>query len=125
MLVRQIASTSVAKSLYSSELRPGPTVQTDKDFLDFVESTYLPVLHPIGTAPMLPRSFGGVVDSNLSVYGVQGVRVVGKLFYYNRVTIYRALRCIDQCIFCMFSGRCFYHPNPTFGSSLFYCVWDS
>ena len=88
MLVRQIASTSVAKSLYSAELRPGPTVQTDKDFLGFVENTYLPVLHPIGTAPMLPRSFGGVVDSNLSVYGVQGVRVVGKLFYYNRVKMY-------------------------------------
>ena len=80
MLVRQIASTLAAKSLYSAELLPGPTVQTDNDFLSFVESNYLPVLHPIGTAPMLPRSFGGVVDSNLSVYGVQGVRVVGKLF---------------------------------------------
>ena len=80
MLVRQIASTSAAKSLYSAELLPGPTVQTSNDFLSFVESNYLPVLHPIGTAPMLPRSFGGVVDSNLSVYGVQGVRVVGKLF---------------------------------------------
>ena len=55
-------------------------MQTDNDFLGFVESTYVPVFHPIGSAPMLPRSFGGVVDSNLSVYGVQGVRVVGKLF---------------------------------------------
>ena len=79
-LVRQIASTSGAKSLYSAELLPGPTVQTDNDFLGFVESTYVPVFHPIGSAPMLPRSFGGVVDSNLRVYGVQGVRVVGKLF---------------------------------------------
>ena len=85
MLVRQIASTPAAKSLYSSELLPGPTVQTDNDFRTFVESNYVPVFHPIGTAAMLPRSFGGVVDSNLRVYGVQGVRVVGKLFY-NRVT---------------------------------------
>ena len=51
-------------------------MQTDSDFRTFVESNYLPVFHPIGTAAMLPRSFGGVVDSNLRVYGVQGVRVV-------------------------------------------------
>jgi len=76
MLVRQIASIPAAKSLYSAELLPGPTVQTDNDFRTFVENNYSPVFHPIGTAAMLPRSLGGVVDSNLSVYGVQGVRVV-------------------------------------------------
>ena len=79
-LVRQIASMPVAKSLYSAELLPGSTVQTDNDFRNFVESNYSAVLHPIGTASMLPKSLGGVVDSNLRVYGVQGVRVVGKLF---------------------------------------------
>ena len=75
-LLREIASTPAAKSLYSAELSPGLTVQTDSDFRTFVESNYAPVFHPIGTAAMLPRSFGGVVDSNLRVYGVQGVRVV-------------------------------------------------
>ena len=88
MLVRQIASESqpAAKSLYSAELLPGPTVQTDNDFLTFVENNYAPVFHPIGTAAMLPKSLGGVVDSNLRVYGVQGVRVAGKHFYNYRVT---------------------------------------
>ena len=85
MLVRQIASMPAAKSLYSTELLPGSTVQTDDDFLTFVENNYAPVFHPIGTTAMLPKSLGGVVDSKLRVYGVQGVRVVGKLFY-NRVT---------------------------------------
>ena len=80
MLVRQIASIPTAKSLYSAELLPGSTVQTDDDFRTFVASNYTPVLHPIGTAAMLPKSLGGVVDPNLRVYGVQGVRVVGKLF---------------------------------------------
>ena len=98
MLVRQIASTPAAKSLYSAELLPGPTVQTDNDFLTFVENNYAPVFHPIGTAAMLPESLGGVVDSNLRVYGVQGVRVVGKLFYI-RVTTVLALRCIIYCVF--------------------------
>ena len=56
-------------------------MQTNNDFLSYVENNYRPVFHPIGTAAMLPRSLGGVVDSNLKVYGTQGVRVVGKLFY--------------------------------------------
>lgn len=95
MLVRKIASTPAAKSLYSVELQPGSTVQTDDDFRTFVESNYMPVFHPIGTAAMLPRSMGGVVDPNLKVYGVQGVRVVGKLFY-NLVTT-MALALIYVC----------------------------
>lgn len=102
MLVRRIASVPAAKSLYSAELIPGPTVQTDNDFLAFVENTYVPVFHPIGTAAMLPKSLGGVVDSNLRVYGVQGVRVAGKLFY-NRVTTVLALRYIDHCVFSLCS----------------------
>lgn len=76
MLVRQIASTQAVKSLYSTELLPGSTIQTEDDFRSFVESTYTGVFHPLGTAAMLPRSLGGVVDSNLRVYGVEGVRVV-------------------------------------------------
>jgi choline dehydrogenase-like flavoprotein len=32
--------------------------------------------HPVGTAVMLPREKGGVVDSDLKVYGVKGLRVV-------------------------------------------------
>ena len=94
MLVRQIASVPAAKALYSAELLPGPIVQTDNDFLTFVENNYVPVFHPIGTASMLPQSLGGVVDPNLRVYGVQGVRVVGKLFFNRVSTTVLALRCI-------------------------------
>ncbi|KAL8804198.1 MAG: hypothetical protein Q9200_005922, partial [Gallowayella weberi] len=32
--------------------------------------------HPVGTCAMLPRKYGGVVDSGLKVYGVQGLSVV-------------------------------------------------
>lgn len=46
MLVRQITSLPAVKSLFSAELLPGPTVQTDNDFRTFVESNYVPVLLP-------------------------------------------------------------------------------
>ena len=123
MLVRQIASLPAVKSLYSAELLPGPTVQTDNDFLTFVENNYLPVFHPIGTAAMLPESLGGVVDSNLRVYGVEGVRVVGKLFY-NRVLLLPCWHSEMYWPLYFLHGRCFYHSIPTFGSSFFYGVWD-
>lgn len=32
--------------------------------------------HHAGTASMLPRELGGVVDSKLRVYGVEGLRIV-------------------------------------------------
>ena len=32
--------------------------------------------HPAGTAAMAPREYGGVVDSDLKVYGTTNLRVV-------------------------------------------------
>ena len=32
--------------------------------------------HPVGTCAMMPRGRGGVVASDLKVYGIQGLRVV-------------------------------------------------
>ena len=120
MLLRQIASTPAAKSIYSAEVAPGPTVQTDNDFRTFVESNYRASVHLIGTAAMLPKSLGGVVDSKLRVYGVQGVRVVGKLFYASGPS-----DVVTICVLYVLCGRCFDHSTPNFGSSFFYCVWDS
>lgn len=39
---------------------------------DNIETTW----HSLGTAKMAPREDGGVVDKNLSVYGVKGLKVV-------------------------------------------------
>lgn len=35
-----------------------------------------PNQHLVGTASMLPKELGGVVDTNLVVYGTENVRVV-------------------------------------------------
>ena len=35
-----------------------------------------PLFHPVGTASMVPREDGGVVDASLRVYGTRNLRVV-------------------------------------------------
>ncbi|KAK7954670.1 hypothetical protein PG988_015364 [Apiospora saccharicola] len=59
------------------ELMPGPDVTSDEDLADFIRRSVSPSeYHPSGTAAMLPRELGGVVDEELKVYGVRGLRVI-------------------------------------------------
>lgn len=65
------------KSLDPVELAPGSDVTAAEDIEAWLRSVMVPSsFHPIGTAAMLPRSLGGVVDQNLLVYGVEGLSVV-------------------------------------------------
>ncbi|KAL9111876.1 MAG: hypothetical protein Q9227_003726 [Pyrenula ochraceoflavens] len=50
--------------------------QTDQSVRKLTEPTAGPNYHPLATMSMLPRELGGVVDSNLTVYGTSNVRVV-------------------------------------------------
>jgi choline dehydrogenase len=60
-----------------TEISPGRNVQTDAQFAEWLERTLSPTeYHPSGTCAMLPRELGGVVDEELKVYGVEGLRVV-------------------------------------------------
>ena len=47
----------------------------EEEFGKFVREYCLPIYHPIGTASMLPKEDGGVVDSQLRVYGTSNLRV--------------------------------------------------
>ncbi|KAJ7698127.1 alcohol oxidase [Mycena rosella] len=51
-------------------------VKTDAQWDTYVRTHTQSVNHPIGTSAMVPLSMGGVVDSNLKVYGLQNVRVI-------------------------------------------------
>ncbi|KAF9461114.1 alcohol oxidase [Collybia nuda] len=42
----------------------------------YIKDRCSPIWHPVGTASMLPREQGGVVDSKLKVYGTTNLRVV-------------------------------------------------
>ncbi|KAJ4246867.1 hypothetical protein NW762_013419 [Fusarium torreyae] len=73
---RKVAETEPLRSFWEAETEPGPDVTTDKEFRDFAVKTVNSFYHPIGTCAMLPKKDGGVVDSNLKVYGAKNLRVV-------------------------------------------------
>ena len=76
--VREFMAADSLASLNITETVPGIQYQTDEELEALLRSSlYGPSFaHPAGTAAMLPRELGGVVGSDLRVYGVQGVWVV-------------------------------------------------
>jgi choline dehydrogenase-like flavoprotein len=76
-LIRRLIETDEMKAIGLSELVPGPLVlDIGNAFEVYVRTALLTAWHPAGTAAMLPRALGGVVDPNLKVYGVSNLRVV-------------------------------------------------
>ncbi|GAA5938083.1 hypothetical protein JCM1841_003805 [Sporobolomyces salmonicolor] len=74
--LRELAQTPALSKYIDSEAEPGPSVQTEADFENWVESVVRTEYHPVGTCAMNPRSDNGVVDTNLLVYGTSNLRVV-------------------------------------------------
>lgn len=54
----------------------GRRVSTLEEARETARARYTPHYHICGSAAMMPREDGGVVDSELRVYGVEGLRVV-------------------------------------------------
>lgn len=76
--VRDFMSAESLSSLQPVELVPGADIQTDEELEATMRaSLYFPSFaHPVGTAAMMPRELGGVVDTDLRVYGTEGLLVV-------------------------------------------------
>ena len=53
-----------------------PQNATDEEWGAYVKGSFTANSHPLGTAAMMSRDLGGVVDSKLRVYGTRNVRVV-------------------------------------------------
>ncbi|KAF7558168.1 hypothetical protein G7Z17_g105 [Cylindrodendrum hubeiense] len=73
---RTIAATSAIAPLQPFEVVPGVNVTSDADLEQFIRSSASTLFHPAGSCKMGKREEGGVVDGQLKVYGVQGLRVV-------------------------------------------------
>ncbi|KAF9262836.1 alcohol oxidase [Marasmius fiardii PR-910] len=49
--------------------------KVDEAYREYVRNACLSGIHPIGSAPMMPKELGGVVDERLVVYGTSNLRV--------------------------------------------------
>ncbi len=74
-ILRRIVNTAPFSSYVAEERTPGPTVQTDAEWLDFCRATGETVYHPTSTCRM-GGDAGAVVDERLRVRGVSGLRVI-------------------------------------------------
>ena len=74
-LSRQIVNTAAFEPFRGDEYLPGDKVRTDEDFAQYIRESVSTIYHPVGTCKMGKQPMG-VVNSNLQVHGVEGLRVV-------------------------------------------------
>ena len=76
-LARKLAATRALAPYVLGEYRPGPEAITDDDILGFVRDKGATIFHPVGTCGMGSAAEPlAVVDSELRVHGIAGLRVV-------------------------------------------------
>ncbi|KAF2195874.1 GMC oxidoreductase [Zopfia rhizophila CBS 207.26] len=74
---RRYMNTPTLADLGPVETAPGADVVDEVELIKHVRATSAPTsFHACGTAAMMPRHLGGVVGSDLRVYGVRGLSVV-------------------------------------------------
>jgi choline dehydrogenase-like flavoprotein len=76
-MARKLLAAPNFEKFKGSELYPGVEAQTDEEILEFLRERAETIYHPIGTCKMGSESDElAVVDSQLRVRGIDGLRVV-------------------------------------------------
>jgi choline dehydrogenase len=81
-MARQIAAAPAMAKICKSELAPGTSVRTETELREFVRRDISTIYHPVGTCAMggdsrlAASKLTSVVDTELRVRGVDGLRVV-------------------------------------------------
>lgn len=73
-LLRRIAAAPALAEQVEAEWKPGPGVASDDEVLEYVRATGSSIFHPSGTCAMGAPG-ASVVDAELRVYGLAGLRV--------------------------------------------------
>ncbi len=75
-LAREIAGQSPLAPIITRELKPGAGVQDDAEIEADIRRRLMLIYHPVGTCRMSDTHPEAVVDSQLRVHGLEGLRVV-------------------------------------------------
>ena len=74
--LRKLGEAPSLAAVIETELKPGPQVASDESFADDIRNRSYSVFHPVGTCRMGPDPRSSVVDPQLRVHGVSGLRIV-------------------------------------------------
>jgi choline dehydrogenase len=74
-VARKVGEQAAIAAHILAEYLPGPDVRTDDELLAYARQTGLSIAHQVGTAKMGTDAMS-VVDPELRVYGVEGLRVI-------------------------------------------------
>jgi choline dehydrogenase len=74
-LAREIARQSPLRETVVKEIKPGPDAVDDEELLADMRRRLMLIYHPVGTCRMSDSDPGAVVDSQLRVHGIDGLRV--------------------------------------------------
>ena len=76
-MARRVFGSTAWSGIRTAEMLPGPGVTTDSQLAEFVGQKCETLYHPVGSCAMGPASDpAAVVDAELRVHGVEGLRVI-------------------------------------------------
>jgi choline dehydrogenase len=76
-LAREFVTARPMAAICRSEIAPGAHVRSDAELLDYVKNNVVTLYHPVGTCAMGSEArWGSVLDPELKVRGIDGLRVV-------------------------------------------------
>jgi choline dehydrogenase len=76
-IARRIGKAKAFEPFRGQELSPGPDMKTDEQIATVIKATAIGLYHPVGTCKMgRSPGDGSVVNSQLRVHGIDGLRVV-------------------------------------------------
>jgi 4-pyridoxate dehydrogenase len=111
-MARQVMATKELSHHLAEETSPGSDITSDEDVDSFIAKTGVSVHHPVGTCRMGRSSdSSSVVDSELRVHGIEGLRIVDASIMpdmvggnTNGVVIMIAERAVDLILNCVEHG---------------------
>lgn len=73
--IRRVFETPPLANFIKAEVAPGSSIKTDENWENYIRDSAQSVYHPVGTCAMGTDAMS-VVDPQLKVHGIQGLRVV-------------------------------------------------